>query len=231
VPACLCVGALADFGDLEFRAFANLGALATAGDDAGGPYPPFDRRHAGFSYGQGSGCVVLETAEHARARGAAALAEIAGVGFLLDGHAASEPSAIGEASAMRQALDHARASAAEVDYVNAHGTGTPAGDEAECEAIEAVFEGLAGPRVNSTKALAGHTVYAAGIVELIATVVQMKGGFVHGIPGMAEPVSTRLRLVGGAAEPARIALALSNSFSIGGINTCVAVRNLSAEAA
>jgi malonyl-ACP decarboxylase len=223
-PACICVGALADYGELEFRAFANLGALAVASGDGAGPYAPFDRRHAGFSYGQGSGCVILETAEAAERRGARALAEVAGVSLLLDGHAASDPSPKGEASAMRQALAQAGATPADVDYLNAHGTGTPAGDEAECEAISDVFEGLPGPRINSTKALTGHTIYAAGIVELIATVLQMNGGFVHPNPGLEQPVSERLRFVGPRAEAAEIGLALSNSFSIGGINTCVAVR-------
>jgi malonyl-ACP decarboxylase len=228
VPACICVGALADYGSLELRALSNLGALATgASATAPGPYPPFDRRHSGFAYGQGSACVVLETEDHARGRGAEPLAELAGVGFLLDGHAASDPSPAGEASAMRRALALAGASPADVDYVNAHGTGTPAGDDAECEAIENVFAGLPGPRVNSTKTLTGHTLYAAGIVELVATVLQMNGGFLHPMPHLDEPISSSLRLAGAAAEPHSIRLALSNSFSIGGINTCAAIRRIS----
>lgn len=223
-PACVCVGAMADYGAMEFRAFANLGALAVAQGDGDGPYPPFDRRHAGFSYGQGSGCVILETAEAAERRGARALAEIAGVSLLLDGHAASDPSPKGEAAAMRQALAQAGASPAEVDYLNAHGTATPAGDIAECEAIADVFAGLPGPRINSTKSLTGHTIYAAGIVELIATVLQMNGGFVHANAGLEEPACDGLRLVGPQAEKAEIALAISNSFSVGGVETCVAAR-------
>jgi malonyl-ACP decarboxylase len=231
-PACVCVGAMADFGEMELRAFANLGALSTAAesDGAGAPYPAFDRRHSGFAYGQGSACVVLEMEEQALDRGASILAELAGVSMLLDGHAASDPSAQGEAAAMSRALAHAGATAAEVDYLNAHGTGTPAGDEAECEAIGAVFEGLPGPRINSTKALTGHTLYAAGVVEAVATVIQMRGGFVHPMPRFTEPVSTRWRFAGPVAEEAKIDLALSNSFSLGGINTSVAIRRYSGEA-
>ncbi len=231
-PACICLGALADFGDLEFRAFANLGALSTTDveDASAGPYPAFDRRHSGFAYGQGSGCVVLETEEQATARGAAILAELAGVSLLLDGHAASDPSPSGEAAAMSRALAHAGAGPGEVDYLNAHGTGTPAGDDAECEAIEKVFEGLPGPVINSTKALTGHTLYAAGIVELIASVIQMNGGFLHPVPGLTEPVSDRLRFAGTSVTDAKIDFALSNSFSIGGVNSCVAVRRRLREA-
>jgi malonyl-ACP decarboxylase len=223
-PACICVGALADFGKLELRAFANLGALAVAGEESAPPGAPFDRRHSGFAYGQGSACVILETEEHAAARGAAALAEVAGVALLLDGHAASDPSAAGEAAAMREALEQAGAST--VDYLNAHGTGTPAGDEAECEAIASVFAGAPGPWINSTKALTGHTLYAAGIVEAVATVIQMNGGFVHANPGLRVPIAPGLRFAGRVAEEAKIEVALSNSFSVGGINSSVVLRRV-----
>jgi malonyl-ACP decarboxylase len=223
-PACICVGALADFGELELRAFANLGAMQIAGDHAVGPGAPFDRGHAGFAYGQGSGCVILETEEHAAERGVARLAEVAGVALLLDGHAASDPSAAGEAAAMREALDGAGVLPPAVDYLNAHGTGTPAGDDAECEAIASVFAGAAGPWINSTKALTGHTLYAAGIVEAIATVIQMKGGFVHPNPALREPIAPGLRFAGPVAEEANIDVSLSNSFSVGGINSSVAFR-------
>jgi malonyl-ACP decarboxylase len=223
-PACICVGALADFGELELRAFANLGALAVATDESLRPGAPFDRRHAGFAYGQGSACVILETEEHAAERGAAALAEVAGVALLLDGHAASDPSAAGEAAAMREALDGAGVLPAAVDYLNAHGTGTPAGDEAECEAIAGVFAGGAGPWINSTKALTGHTLYAAGIVEAVATVIQMRGGFVHGNPLLSDPIAPALRFAGTVAQETKIELALSNAFSVGGINSSVVFR-------
>jgi malonyl-ACP decarboxylase len=231
VDACVCVGALADYGDLELQAFTNLGALnrATPEDHPDGPAAPFSRGHAGFVYGQGSGCAILETADHAAARGAPILAELAGVSLTLDGHAASEPSPQGEAGAMRDALAHAGVEPASVDYLNAHGTGTEAGDEAECEAIEHVFAGLRGPYVNSTKALTGHPIYAAGIVELIATVLQMNGGFLHPNPGLTDPISKQLRFAGPVSVPFDPTISLSNSFSVGGINSSIVVRKFAPE--
>jgi malonyl-ACP decarboxylase len=229
VETCVAIGALADYGDFELQAFSNLGALscATPEDSPAGPGAPFDRRRSGFVYGQGSGCVILETAEHARRRGVTALAELAGVSMLLDGHAASDPSPEGEAMAMRKALSHAGVEPRQVDYLNAHGTSTAAGDEAECEAIEKVFEGLPGPLINSTKELTGHTIYAAGIVECIATVVQMEGGFLHPNPNLTDPIAPRLRFVGPVARQERPQVCLSNAFSVGGINSSVVLRRCS----
>jgi len=223
VEACVVVGALADYGDFEFQAFYNLGAMnRSATEDA--PGAPFDTRRSGFVYGQGSGCVILETAEHARRRSIAPLAELAGVSLLLDGHAASDPNPEGEAAAMRKALSHAGVEPREVDYLNAHGTSTAAGDEAECQAIEKVFEGLPGPFINSTKELTGHTVYAAGIVECIAAVIQMNGGFLHPNPNLTDAISPRLRFVGPVTREAWPQVCLSNAFSLGGINSSVVLR-------
>jgi malonyl-ACP decarboxylase len=125
---------------------------------------------------------------------------------------------------MRQALAHARVEPREVDYLNAHGTGTPAGDEAECRAIESVFEGLPGPLVNATKELTGHTLYAAGIVECIAAIIQMNEGFLHPNPDLTDPISPRLRFVGSAVLQQQPRICISNAFSVGGINTSVVLR-------
>jgi malonyl-ACP decarboxylase len=230
--ACVCVGAMADYGDFEFQAFTNLGALhpTVVSPDPEGPGAPFDRRRSGFVYGQGSGCVVLETEQHARERGASPLAELAGASLLLDGHAASEPNPEGEASAMIEALSVAGLTPADVDYVNAHATATPAGDEAECEAIGRVFEGLPGPWINATKELTGHTMYAAGIVECIATVLQMEGGFLHPNPKLSDPIDAALRFVGPTRRDVQVDVAVSNSFSVGGINSAVVLRRWGGEA-
>ena len=232
VESCVVIGALADYGDFEFQAFSNLGAMnsSTPEDDPAGPGAPFDSRRSGFVYGQGSGCVILETADRARHRGATALAELAGVSLLLDGHTASDPNPEGEAMAMRRALAHAGVEARNIDYLNAHGTSTAAGDEAECLAIEKVFEGLPGPFINSTKELTGHTVYAAGIVECIATVIQMNGGFLHPNPTLTDSIAPRLRFVGPVARQEQPQVCLSNGFSVGGINTSIVLRRYPQEA-
>jgi malonyl-ACP decarboxylase len=222
---CLCVGALADYTGFEWRALKNLGALSSGhvGVPPEATSRPFDARHSGFVYGQGSGCVVLENAEHAARRGARARAELLGVSVVLDGNHAAQPNAEGEERAMRGALRLAGLEAAHVGYVNAHGTSSPAGDRAECEAMRAVFRDEPRPRVNSTKALVGHTLYAAGVVELVATVLQMEQGFLHPNPNLDEPIDGQLKFVGKEAEAAAFDYALSNSFGFGGVNSTAVV--------
>lgn len=230
--ACLCIGGLADFSDFELRAFDNLGAHSPGGPDgdAAQACRPFDRGRNGFVYGQASGCLVLETADHARRRQAPALAELVAVGLVMDGHHAAEPNRAGEARAMRRALARAGIDPGSVDYLNAHATGAGAGDDAECAAILDVFGAGKGPWVNATKALTGHTLFAAGIVEMIATILQMQGGFVHGNPNLTDPIKPTgpidgaPRFAGRHAVPAEIRSALSNSFSFGGINSSAVVR-------
>jgi malonyl-ACP decarboxylase len=221
VQACLCVGALADWGDIELQSLLNLGALNNA-PLAG---VPFDKGHTGFVFGQGSGAVVLETAEHAAARCAHCVGELAGVSLVLDGHSGSEPNDEGEALAMLRAVEDAGVDPSQVDYVNAHGTGTPTGDSTECRALERVFSGPLRPRVNSTKSLIGHTICAAGIVEAIACLLQMNGRYIHPQPGLKDPVSGRIRFAGSFAEGCEIGVCLSNSFSIGGINSSILLRS------
>ena len=127
---------------------------------------------------------------------------------------------------MAGALAMAGIGAERVDYVNAHATGTPAGDDAEVQALAAVLGAGAGrPWVNATKALIGHCLSAAGVVEAVAAVVQMRAGFVHPNPALRDPVTAGLRF-GGADEPPPAVgeYALSNSFGFGGFNSAVVLR-------
>jgi malonyl-ACP decarboxylase len=222
--ACLCIGAMSDFSELELIAFANLGALAAPaeGSDPGAASVPFDRASLGFVYGQAAAAVLLETEESAAARRATPLAELAGASIVVDGHAGTEANSEGEAAAMRQAMEQAGLAGADVDYVNTHGTGTPSGDRAECQAIRQAVG--TGAMLNATKAITGHTISAAGVVELVATVLQMRGRFIHPNPRLAAPIDAGLRFAGRESAMFDMAAALSNSFSIGGFNTCVAVR-------
>ena len=231
VDVCLAVGAMTQLGSLERGALANLGVLAdsdaTAGTDlveaaSSGGCRPFDKGRSGLVPGEAAACVVLESELSALRRGVPISVELSGFKLALDGNSLSNPSIDGEVRAIAGALSRSRLDAREIGYVNAHGTGTPAGDDAELAALESVFgDAITVPWVNSTKALIGHTLSAAGAVEAVATVVQMKGGFVHGNPVLDHPVSDRHRFVGATAEAADIAHALSNSFGFGGFNTSV----------
>jgi malonyl-ACP decarboxylase len=229
VGACLCLGAMTEFSELELVAFGNLGALAPFRDDVSPTEicRPFDQAASGFVYGEGAGAVLLENLEQAQSRGATPLAEIAGAAVLMQGHSGAEPSAAGEAEAMRRSLDAAKISPAELDYLSAHGTGTPAGDAVECEAIHlALQDHAARPAVNATKALTGHTISAAGVLELIASILQIRGRFLHPNPNLTSPIDSRLRFAPATETPLEIRTALSNSFSIGGLNTSVAIKKI-----
>jgi malonyl-ACP decarboxylase len=210
--ACLVVGAMADPSPVEVRAYANVGALSWSA-----PSVPFDRSHRGFVWGEGAACLVLE---RAGARRVPPLARLAGYAQCLDGNSLAAPSEDGEVRVMTRAVERASATPDEIGYVSTHGTGAPLGDVTELRALRKVF-GAGSPWLNATKALTGHCLSAAGVVEAVATVIQLRDGFLHASPGLRDPVAPGGRFTGERAEPVRIGLALSNSFGFGGINTCV----------
>lgn len=221
---CLVVGALADLSALEWHALRGAGALAcdTARMPPAGASRPFDQAAAGFVYGEAAAALVLEARDAALARGARPLAEWLGGAIVLDANRLPNADAGGEARAMRRALESAGLLPRDVDYVSAHGTSTPAGDAAEAAALREVFaDTLRHVRINATKALTGHGLYAAGVVEALATVLQMQAGRLHGNPHLFEPIDRHLSFVGRCAEPASVRVALSNSHGFGGINTAL----------
>lgn len=221
VDACVVVGALAELSAMQARALRNVGAMAEAG--AGElPPAPFDARHRGFVYGQGSACVVLEPARAAGRRGAAALARLSGYALTLDGNSLADPSEDGETRVMAAALRRAGLEPAQIGYVSAHGSGSPLGDTTESAALRRLFGGAGpGPWLNATKALTGHCLSAAGLVEAVATIAQLRAGFVHPTGKLQDPADTGCRLVGPVCQQAGIDHALSNSFGFGGFNTAV----------
>jgi malonyl-ACP decarboxylase len=221
VDACLAVGALADLAGMQRRGYINVGAMAGYADGVM-PGPPFDHHHRGFVAGEGSACLVVESPRSARARQAQVLAELAGCGVALDANRLAHPSEDGEVRAMRSALSRAGLPASQVGYVNAHGTGSRLGDRTEAAALDRVFDGVPGPPwVNSTKSMVGHCLSGAGAVEAVATVLQLRDGFVHPNVGLRHPIATRCRLVGVDGHPCRLVTALSNSFGFGGFNTSI----------
>ncbi|WP_406207915.1 polyketide beta-ketoacyl:ACP synthase [Kitasatospora sp. NBC_01560] len=223
VDVCLVLGALTDLSDMERQAFYNLGAMAggrgTAPQESS---RPFDADHEGFVPGQGAACLVLESAASAARRGAEVWARLAGYALRLDGNGLADPSLTGEAEVISRAIRQAGLTPDRIDYVNAHGTGSPLGDETELAALREVFgEGAGRPWVNSTKGLVGHCLCAAGVVEAVATLLQMRGRFVHGNANLRRPLAAGARLVGGRSRPLAIGYAVSNGFGFGGFNTSV----------
>lgn len=221
---CLVVGAMADLSPVELQAFRHAGALggSSFADQPEKACRPFDTRREGFIYGQGSACMVLESAKHARNRGAYIWGRIAGGAACLDGNRSTDPSVDGEAHVMKLALEDANRAPEEIDYVNAHATSSVLGDEVETKALKkALGLHVTHVSVNATKGLTGHCLYAAGVVESVATLIQMKGGFLHPNVNLDSPIDAACHFVGPKAEAKQCRLALSNSFGFGGINTSI----------
>ena len=169
---------------------------------------------------------MLETLEHAERRGAAILGEVIGFGMSSDAADIVLPSAAGAENALRACLADAGLAPEEVSYINAHGTGTAANDATETRAIRAVFGAHADRLpVSSTKSMHGHALGAAGAIELAATLIAMRDGFIPPTMNYLEPdPDCDLDCVANAARPGRIDVALSNSFAFGGHNAVLAVR-------
>lgn len=227
LDACLVIGANADLSPLEIEAFALLGAL---GGEDGAADParacrPFDRGHGGFIPGEGAGALVLERGDLAAARGAVPLGEVLGASMVMDGSHLPESNVEGETRAMQDAIAAAGLTPDAVSYVNAHATSTPLGDRTECAAIGAVFGNRAGQVwVNATKGLIGHCLGAAGVIETIACLVQMEGGFIHPNRNLEEPIDAALRFVGAEAVDAAPGIALANGFGFGGFNSSLVLQ-------
>jgi 3-oxoacyl-[acyl-carrier-protein] synthase II len=186
---------------------------------------PFDRHRRGLSLGEGAGILVLESLTHALGRGARIHAEFLGCGVSCDAHhmTAPDPEGDGAVLAMRRALADAGVSPAVVDYVNAHGTGTPANDPMESRAIETVFGDRARRLpVSSTKSMIGHTLGAAGAIEALVAVLAIRDRFIPPTLHHESPdPQCGLDYVPGAARSAELNVVLSNSFAFGGNNTAV----------
>lgn len=184
---------------------------------------PFDDARKGLVLGEGAAALVLETEAHARARGAAPLAVLAGYGHSVDAVHLSRPDAAGQVRAMRGALRDAGLLTADIGYINAHGTATEVGDAVEAESISAVFGKRTVP-VSATKALHGHLIGAGGALELVATVQALRR---QTLPPSAHvrtsQLSEQVDLVIGGARASRLRAAMSNSFAFGGSNVALIV--------
>lgn len=221
-------GAEAPITPLGLAGFCAARALSTRNEEPEKASRPFDAQRDGFVMGEGAGALVLENLEHARARGARVYAELVGVGFTGDAYhiTAPPPEHEGAARAMEAALQDAGARPEEVDYINAHGTSTPANDSEETKAIKKVFgEHAYRLAISSTKSMIGHLLGASGAVELIATVLTV----VHGVVPPTinyenlDP-ECDLDYVPNWPREMEVRMAMSNSFGFGGHNAVLLVR-------
>lgn len=189
---------------------------------------PFSANRNGMVQGEGAGVFVFEDYDHARARGADILCEVAGFAMSSDASDIVMPSKSGAARAMAGALNDAGINADEVGYINAHGTGTAANDKTECAAVADVF----GPHadnlmISSTKSMHGHLIGGTGAVELLACIMALRDGIVAPTIGYEEPdPECALDVVPNTARDARIGVALSNAFAFGGMNAVIALRRI-----
>ncbi|TWS95345.1 beta-ketoacyl-ACP synthase II [Streptococcus sp. sy018] len=220
----LAGGAEATINEIGIGGFNALTALSTTEDPTRSSIP-FDKERNGFVMGEGAGVLVLESLEHAQKRGATILAEVVGYGNTCDAYHQTSPSpdGSGAARAMRLAIEEAGITASDVDYVNAHGTSTPANEKGESQAIVAVV-GRQVP-VSSTKSFTGHLLGAAGGVEAIATIEAIRHGFIPMTAGTQElSEDIEANVVYGQGQKAEIKYALSNTFGFGGHNAVTAFK-------
>lgn len=212
--------------------FSNMKALSERNDDPATASRPFDKDRDGFVLGEGSGAIILEEYEHAKARGAKIYCEVVGAGMSADAYhmTAPHPEGLGVINVLNWALQDANMKPEDIDYINVHGTSTPLGDVAELKAISAVFgEHAYKLNISSTKSMTGHLLGGAGAVEAIATIMAMHHDTVpptinHVTPD--EAIDPRLNLTLNTAQSRPIRAALSNTFGFGGHNATVIFRKL-----
>ncbi len=216
---------------ISIAGFAACRALSTGFNDRPQMASrPYDEDRDGFVMGEGAGVVVLEELEHAKARGAKIYAEVIGYGLSGDAYHITAPAEDGDGAfrCMKAALDRAGVSPAQIDYVNAHGTSTPLGDEIELAAVERVVGDAAdGLTMSSTKSATGHLLGAAGAVEAIFCILAIRDNIAPPTLNLENPsVATPIDLVPHEAKPKTIDVALSNSFGFGGTNASLVFRRI-----
>lgn len=204
--------------------FDAMGALASKYNDTPeSASRPYDTNRDGFVVAGGGGMLVLEDYEVAKARGAKIYAEVTGYGATSDGYDMVAPSGEGAERCMRMAMNNLEKP---VDYINTHGTSTPAGDMVELAAITKVF-GAQKPKISSTKSLTGHSLGATGVQEAIYCLLMLEHGFIAGSQNITEldPEATESNIIQ-QSEKADLQTVLSNSFGFGGTNACLAFSKL-----
>lgn len=230
--AIVCGGSEAPVNEVSIGSFNSLKALSERNDTPLTASRPFDADRDGFVMGEGGACLVLETLEHAQARGAKIYAELAGGGMSADAYhiTAPHPDGLGARLVMLDALDDAGLQPEDIDYINVHGTSTPLGDIAEVRAIEQVFgEHTYQLNISSTKSMTGHLLGAAGIIEAVAAVKAVQEDIVPPtINHFTDDPAFDSRINLTFHQPAKrvVRAALSNNFGFGGHNASVIFKKM-----
>ena len=215
---------------LGLAGFNAAKALSTNNENPHGASRPWDRDRDGFVLGEGAGCLLLEEYEHAKARGAKIYAEIIGFGMSADAHHITSPpeGGAGAALSMKNAIFDAQIDSSEIDYVNAHGTSTPAGDIAETEAIKTIFNDSADDLVvSSTKSMTGHLLGAAGAIEAIFSILSINNNICPPTINLDNPdIGCDLNYSAHQATQKMVTHSLSNSFGFGGTNATLIFKEL-----
>ncbi len=212
--------------------FNALTAISTRNDDPQGASRPFSKSRDGFVMAEGGGCVILEELEHALARGANILCEVAGGGLSADAYhmTASHPDGLGAKLVMKRTLDDAEMTPEQIDYINVHGTSTPVGDISESRAIISVFGDHAYKlNISATKSMTGHLLGAAGAVEAIATILSVVNDIIPPTINFHEgdedeAIDYNLNFTFNKAQKRKVQAALSNTFGFGGQNASIIVK-------
>ena len=213
--------------------FNAMHALSTRNDSPETASRPFDATRDGFVLGEGSGTLVLEEYEHAKARGAKIYAEFLGGGLSSDAHhiTAPHPEGDGVKAVIKNCLRDSKVKTTDVDLINTHGTSTPLGDTAELKAIDTVFGNHAEKiNINSTKSMTGHLLGAAGAIEAISIILSLKEGIVPPTinhSNVDENINPRLNLTLNKAQERNSLIGMSNTFGFGGHNACVLFKKFS----
>jgi 3-oxoacyl-[acyl-carrier-protein] synthase II len=225
-------GSESPIGIAALAGFNSMKALSTRNDDPKTASRPFDKDRDGFVIGEGGGCLILEEYEHAKARGAKILCEVAGGGASADAHhiTAPHPEGRGAAQVMRMALEDGNVKPEEIDYINVHGTSTGLGDKSESLAIKQVFgEHAYNLSISSTKSMTGHLLGGAGAIESIACVLAMQNNTVPPTINFQTPdpdIDPKLDITPNVAKAKTIKAALNNTFGFGGHNASVVFKKL-----
>lgn len=224
VDVCIAMGALMDISYMECQALRSLGAMGSDryADEPAMACRPFDQSRDGFIYGESCGVVVIERADSAVRRREKPYAKLAGWDMGMDRNRNPNPSYEGEARVIRRALEKAKLMPEEIDYINPHGTGSVVGDEIEIKALQDCK--LSHAYINATKSIIGHGLSAAGTVEIVATLLQMKESRLHPTRNLEEPIHLDCNWVKNESVPAIIHNTMNLSMGFGGINTAICMQ-------
>ena len=224
VECCIAIGALMDLSYWECQGFRSVGAMGSDrfADQAALACRPFDQDRDGFIYGESCGVVVVERANSTSRKNVKPYCRVSGWAIGMDGNRNPNPSFEGEVWAMQKALEHAKLSAKEIDYVNPHGTGSNIGDETELQALKHCK--LNHAYLNATKSIIGHGLSAAGTMEIIATLLQMKEAQLHPTRNLERPIEPSFNWVRHQATSHAVKNALTMSMGFGGINTAICLQ-------